>query len=133
MHDLIRKSWAAAVSDRATLARLFYSKLFAIAPDARGLFNNDMDTQGRKLVATLGFIIDHLDNPDSLMPAAEELAIRHTNYKVLPEHYDALGQALIGTLSDLLGPQFDDETRAAWVTTYQGLSAHMVDTAYRTA
>lgn len=127
---LLRQSWSTAVADRTTLARLFYTRLFQIAPDTEVLFEKDLTAQGRKLVATLSFIIDNLDDPDSLLPAAGDLARRHVGYNVKASQYAVVGQALIETLRDLLGEQFDRRTEEAWTSTYQALSQHMVETAY---
>ena len=128
---LLRTSWAEALADQDMLARLFYRKLFDAAPETEGLFNADMAVQGRKLVATLSFIIDSLDDEHTLLHAAENLAIRHLDYNVSAEQYAPVGAALIETLRDLLGERFDPQTEAAWSNTYAALSQHMVQAAYQ--
>lgn len=129
-HDLLRTSWSTAVSDEDTLARLFYRKLFDAAPETEDLFEADLAIQGRKLVATLSFIIDSLDDDQRLLQAAGDLAIRHVDYNVSADQYAHVGSALIETLRDLLGERFDDQTEAAWLATYTALSDHMVRVAY---
>lgn len=130
VHTLLRTSWSIAVSDQDALARLFYRKLFDMAPETEALFQADMAAQGRKLVATLSFIIDTLDDEDALLKAAGDLAIRHVGYNVSADQYAPVGSALIETLRDLLGARFDSQTEAAWADTYSALSRHMVQTAY---
>ncbi len=129
-HMLLRQSWAKATVDKPNLARLFYGRLFAIAPETEALFANDLDAQGRKLVATLDYIIDSLDDPDALLSAAGELAIRHVSYNVSADQYALVGTALLDTLQDILGGEFDEETKSIWAQTYQGLADHMIETAY---
>lgn len=129
-HILLRSSWAKAAVDKTNLARTFYSRLFKIAPETEALFKNDMLDQGRKLVATLDFIIDTLDDPDMLLSAAEDLAVRHVSYNVSADQYAFVGQALIETFQDILGDQFDPQTRDVWLATYETLSNHMITKAY---
>ena len=129
-HILLRQSWSAAVADKAALARLFYRNLFRIAPETEPLFEPDLTEQGRKLVATLAFIIDSLDDTDTLLKAAGELAQRHVDYNVLAHQYAPVGQALIETLAELLGDKFDVRTKDAWLSTYTVLAQHMIATAY---
>lgn len=129
---LLRRSWAQAVSDRAALSRLFYAKLFQLAPETERLFVSDLNAQGKKLTATLAFIIDNVDDMETLLPVASDLAQRHVTFDVLPEHYPPVGAALIATLRDLLGPSFDAKTEQAWAETYGVLSEHMIASAYGT-
>jgi nitric oxide dioxygenase len=81
-------------------------------------------------VATLGFIVDHLDAPEPLMAAAKELATRHVGYGVSKDQYASVGAALIKSLRQLLGPEFSAEDEAAWTEVYGGLSEAMIDAAY---
>lgn len=85
---------------------------------------------GRKLVATLDFIIDTLDEPDVMLSAAEDLAIRHVSYNVTADQYALVGQALIETFQDILGADFDQKTQDVWLETYRTLANHMIAKAY---
>lgn len=128
--DLIRETWAAALRNPDQTARVFYRRLFALAPQTEGLFVSDIDAQGKKLVSTLGFIVDHIEDQDAILSAAKDLAIRHVAYRVKPEDYDHVGQALIATLSDLLGDEFSKEAEQAWLSVYTELSSYMISVAY---
>ena len=131
-HDirLVRTSFAKVVPIAPTAARLFYARLFEIAPGTQGLFRGDMEEQGRKLMAMLGTLVAALDRLDELVPAAQGLARRHVAYGVTPAHYAPVGQALIDTLARGLGEDFDAETRAAWLAAYGTLSSVMIGAAY---
>ncbi len=130
LHNVLRVSWSRAVTDPDALARLFYAKLFALAPETEDLFQADMAAQGRKLIATLSFVIDNIDDQQILHAAAGELALRHLDYNVSADQYEPVGIALIETLKDLLGSSFDNQAETAWRETYAALSEHMVRTAY---
>lgn len=131
--DLVQASFAYIVPITDAAASVFYGKLFALAPDTRPLFKNDMAEQGRKLFLTLATVVDALDRLDTIVPVAQELAIRHVAYGAKTRHYDAVGVALIETLRGGLGPMFDADTEAAWGSAYQIISEAMQAAARRAA
>lgn len=127
---IVRKSWAVAAQNAPLVGELFYSKLFQIAPETRPLFRQDMRAQRQKLTATLGFIVEHLDDHDPLSDAARQLALRHVNYGVKAEHYASVGAALIWALQNLLGSRFGSAEATAWTNAYTTLTAVMIAAAY---
>jgi len=126
----IRRTWAAAVRNHAVTGELFYNRLFSIAPETRALFKGDVQQQGMKLMTTMEFIVDHLDQLGKLIPEAEDLAIRHLRYGVSSDHYPAVGEALIWTLQQALGTGFTAADEAAWRRAYALLSDAMIAAAY---
>lgn len=89
-----------------------------------------MKAQGRKLLTTLAFVVRGLDKPEQIVPAAEQLAIKHVDYGVTARHYTLVGNALLRTLKKGLGDDFTPEVRAAWVAAYQLLADVMRAAAY---
>lgn len=128
--DRIRASWAMAAQDPEHLADVFYSTLFELDDTTRPLFEGNMKVQGKKLANTLSYIVDHVDNTDVLVPAAELLAIRHVQYGVIHEQYASVGAALIATFKKVLGDSFSPEDEEAWAGAYGTLSGVMIAAAY---
>ena len=128
--ERIRATWALAAADSTRTGRVFYSNLFRLDPTTKPLFVGDIELQGRKLTQTLSFIVDHLEDADTLLPAAIDLAKRHVDFGVTADQYGSVGQALIVTFKQLLGGSFSREDEQAWVNTYQGLSGAMIEAAY---
>ena len=126
----IRTSWSLAMADPARTSTMFYANLFRLDPSTKPLFVGDLALQGRKLMQTMAFIVDHLDDLDTLLPAARDLAIAHVGYGVVADKYDSVGQALITTLQSLLGATFSEAHTASWASVYGILSDHMVTSAY---
>lgn len=129
-HRRIRRNWARVAPISEEMSRVFYANLFRLDPSTVPLFRGDMDLQGRKLVQTLGFIVDHLDDLETLLPVARDLAIRHVSYGVAKEQYASVGEALIASLRKLLGSGFSPEDEDAWTKVYGTLSGEMVKSAY---
>jgi hemoglobin-like flavoprotein len=62
--------------------------------------------------------VQQLNQPDVLTKRLRELGSRHDGYGVKPEHYDLVGECLLGALDKHLGAAFDDELRLAWAEVY---------------
>ncbi|MEM1362404.1 MAG: globin family protein [Pseudomonadota bacterium] len=121
-------SQVAPIAD--TAAEIFYARLFEIAPEVKPLFKGDMKEQGAKLMATLGAVVNGLNDLDQIVPVAKDLAVKHVGYGVTAEHYKPVGEALIFTLEKGLGEGFTDEVKDGWATAYGTLSNVMIEAAY---
>lgn len=131
--DLIQQSWMDVLKIQDTAAGLFYQRLFALDPTVRPMFKGDMQSQGKKLMQALGFIVNSLTRLDELVPVAQDMARRHVGYGVQARHYDTVGAALLWTLEQGLGLKFTDELKGAWATAYGTLAQVMKDAAYAPA
>ena len=115
---LIRLTFVQVMDRKSETGRLFYERLFSIAPETRAMFRSDMDAQSQKLLDTLALAIASLRDLPSLVAMLEALALRHVGYGVQEKQYDAVGAALLWTLERVLGPAFTPEARDAWATLY---------------
>jgi len=127
--SLVQSSFEKVVPIAPQAAALFYGRLFETFPEVKPLFKGNMDEQGNKLMATLTTVVRNLDKLDTIMPAVQNLAVRHIAYGVRPEHYAPVGAALLWTLEQGLGPDFTPETASAWATAYGALSTVMIEAA----
>jgi nitric oxide dioxygenase len=127
---LIQQSFAQVrpIADQA--AALFYGRLFEIAPATKPLFKGDMAEQGRKLMATLGVVVNGLGNLETVLPSASALAKKHVAYGVKADDYAPVGAALLWTLERGLGAGWTPQLAAAWTAAYTTLSGFMISEAY---
>ena len=127
--ELVQSSFSkvAPIADKA--AELFYGRLFEIAPQVRPMFAEDVTEQGKKLMTTLGVVVNGLKNLDAIIPVAQQLAVRHNDYGVTSDHYKPVGEALLWTLSQGLGDEFTPDVEAAWTQAYEILSGVMIEAA----
>jgi hemoglobin-like flavoprotein len=77
--------------------------LFVENPELRAKFPLAMDTQRDRLVSALLAITQHIDRPEILVPYLEQLAADHRKFDVKPEHFDAVGRALIAAVRRFAG------------------------------
>lgn len=131
--ELVKQSWAQVVPISDKAAELFYGKLFELDPSVRSLFSGDMEEQGRKLMKMIGTAVNALDRLDDVVPAVQELGVRHIAYGVKDEHYDTVGAALLWTLETGLGEAFTEPTKEAWATVYGILAETMKSAAAKAA
>lgn len=112
-----------------TVGELFYNRLFEIAPEIRPLFGyTDMPEQSRKLMSMLLFIVKRLDNFESIVDEVTKLAHRHVRYGVIePSLYEPVGEALLWTLEQGLGSNWNKEVKTAWTVCYIMLSKAMIE------
>jgi hemoglobin-like flavoprotein len=110
-------------------AALFYRRLFELDPTLQPLFKGDMNAQGRKLMDMLRLAVKGLDRPETLKPALAALGRRHADYGVNKHDYNTVGEALLWTLEQGLGPNFTTDVREAWVAVYVFVAGAMRDAA----
>ena len=99
----------------------------------RCLFHGNMRAQGRKFMAMLEYIVAGLYQPETIMPAVQELGRRHADYGVQEAHYATVGTTFLWALRQGLGPQCTPAVEAAWVAAYTLLADMMQATAAESA
>lgn len=123
---IVKRTWKIfRVIDPVLIGDVFYSKLFNDAPHLRSMFTTARPVQSRKLVDMLSLILGRLDKLEELTEEIRQLAIRHKGYGVKLRHYDLVGDALIWTLKQGLGRDWNDEVEEAWRLCYKTFSGVM--------
>jgi hemoglobin-like flavoprotein len=123
--ELVQTTFARLAVMPEVAGALFYDRLFAKNPSFRTLFKNNMRIQGVKLMTMLAMVVYNLSEPDQVSTAIRNLAIRHVEYGVEPDDYDALREALIWTLEQALGEDLTPAAREAWSVCYDELASEM--------
>jgi len=124
----VKRSWHVFQSiDPELVGDVFYSKLFLSEPRLQHLFITSKEDQSRKLIEMLNLIVGRLDRLDELTRDIKSLAMRHVKYGVQPSHYRAVGTALLWTLKQGFGQDWDDEVSDAWTHCYELLSRTMIE------
>jgi len=122
---LVRTSFSLVVPIQDSIASLFYDRLFAMAPEVRLLFPEDLAGQKRKLMSLLATCIGKLHDFSALAPAIKNLGARHGGYGAKPEHYAIVAEALLESLAHGLGATFTPGVRSAWAKVYELLATTM--------
>lgn len=112
-----------------SFATSFYGTLFEMAPEARGLFPDDLEEQKSKLFAELAALVtmglsmargtDEVAEGEEppFTRRAKALGKRHIDYGAAPAHYEVVGAALLSTLADYV-PEWGPADEQAWTELY---------------
>lgn len=124
--NLVQSTFEAVRARPAEAVSLFYGQLFEMAPEVKPLFRSAAETQGQKLIDTLGVLIHGLRDFEAMLPDLVDLAGKHVGYGVTAAHYEPMGEALLATLDQMLGEEFTPAVRHAWASIYHIISQAMI-------
>jgi hemoglobin-like flavoprotein len=125
---LVQKTWKLFRDIKPEIiGDVFYSKLFTDMPVLRRMFKSPMTSQYKKLIEMLSMMVGRLHNLDEVTEDIKEMAKRHVGYGVKPAHYKIVGDALLWTLAQGLGNDWNEEVREGWTDCYNVLSGIMID------
>ena len=111
---LIKETWKKVQAIGLQPAgELFFKTLFKAHPEGLALFkafaslpdyeqSEPFKAHALTVLSALDKAMSLLDDMDTLVPVLTQLGERHVQYGVKAEHYDWVGEALIGTLSAAL-------------------------------
>lgn len=99
-----------------------YEILFSKYPETKPLFANAQGDQHKKLAGAIAAFATNIDNLEALSGAVEKMATTHVQTNVKPEHYPMVADALITAMGDILGDDFTDEYKQAWIEAYNFLA-----------
>lgn len=129
MVEIIRSSFAAVAPRADELTQLFYGWLFRIAPETRELFPVTMELQRTRLLRALVHVVQMVDRPDDLTTFLRQLGRDHRKFGVVGEHYDKVGEALLGALREIAGDLWTRPVADAWTGAYGIVAQAMRDAA----
>ena len=122
----LRKSFQSIVPVADAFADGFYDRVFRVAPGVRAMFPADLREQKQKLLATLAWVVEHLEQGETLKARLRELGQRHEAYGAQPSHYPVVADAMIATMADVAGPAWDREIEADWRTALERIADVML-------
>lgn len=108
-----------------TVAATFYRRLFELNPNLIPLFKTDMEMQGIRFMEKLAVVVTGLDDLESIASLVQALGRGHARYGVQRADYDTAAEALLWTLAEVLGPEFNSELRDAWAAAFETVSSEM--------
>ena len=99
---------------------------------ARRLFGDDLPALASRTMAGLSYLTAALDRPEDVAAFVAELAALMDLQRGFDatRHYQPIGEALLWTLRQVLGPACSADEVAAWAKTYGALAGAMIETGY---
>src|SRR3954465_10765061 len=119
--DLVKATVPALETHGLAITQRMYARMFE-NPDIRDLFNQshhgETGSQPKALAVAVLAYARNIDNLGALASRGERIAQKHVGLQILPEHYPAVAEALLGAIKDVLGDAATDEVLAAWGEAY---------------
>jgi nitric oxide dioxygenase len=129
-HYLVQSSFEKVSARREEAARMFYERLFRIAPHVQPMFAHvDMNVQGVMLMNMLAAAVKGLDRLEELRPVLEDLGRRHATYGVRIEHFSAVEECLLDVVKTMMGDDFTLDVQLAWTKIYNFIAQVMIEAA----
>jgi nitric oxide dioxygenase len=118
---LVKATVPALEAHGLDITRRMYQRMFANEA-IRDLFNQshhgETGSQPKALATAILAYAQNIDRLDVLGAAVERIAQKHVGLQILPEHYPAVAESLLGAIKDILGDAATDEILAAWGEAY---------------
>jgi hemoglobin-like flavoprotein len=123
---------------------ILFKTIFDLSPETlqKFSFRNEpgvlkstkLKKHGVKVVNFVGAAIGGIRHLDSIVPAIQEMGVKHTAFEIVPkkdkkyyEYYAVVGKALLMTLAQGLGKDFTPELETAWTKVYSIVSRTMIE------
>uniref|UniRef100_A0A7S1DV93 Globin domain-containing protein n=1 Tax=Hemiselmis andersenii TaxID=464988 RepID=A0A7S1DV93_HEMAN len=126
----VQDSWRVVEKDLDTHGIKFFMRIFEIAPGALQLFSfrdvkdleksPELKKHASRVMGTVGKAVAGLTDVKTLIPVLQALGVQHSLYGVKGEHFPIVGEALLWTLEQGLGPAglWTPEVKEAWTETW---------------
>jgi NAD(P)H-flavin reductase/hemoglobin-like flavoprotein len=123
---LLKESWTLVEEHQDRVASYFYARIFLAHPQLRDLFPVQMDVQRARLLSAIITAIQNLDDPERFEDYLRALGRDHRKFHVSPEHYEAVGGALLESLRTFAGERWSLEYDQAWGDAYGVIAKKMI-------
>lgn len=122
--DLIQSSFAPTKPVGAKAATMMFANLFEANGEFEILFSEISGPPKTMLWATLGLIVDNLEDIKSLDVPLSQLGARHQSFGATPKRYGEFADIIIGTIASINGEGWTPAHEDAW----EKVLGHVVDT-----
>lgn len=124
---LVRRSFLRLIPVSEIAVDMFRERLVLLSPELGPLLRRRGAYSELGLSRTLALMVEALSEPDRMVRLARRIGYRYSHLGVKPEHYPAVGDALIWTLGHLVEETMGKDAVQAWREAYDVLSKHMAE------
>lgn len=131
--ELLAASFARVAANRDEAATIFYARLFMTAPMLRPVLRRDLAPQNDEFMSLLAQIVEYHRvgiEPHGYLARVGQNQLGFGDQRV---QFDAVGDALMFTLAQVLGDEFSADIRSAWVLAYGEVSSATIRAGDRSA
>lgn len=100
-----------------------FDNLFDAEPNIREFFSEIAGPPKAMMWATLGLVVDNLEELDTLAMPLSQLGARHEKFGARSDSYASFADVVIGTVATINGEDWTDAHEDAW----EKMMGHVVD------
>ncbi|XP_078345225.1 globin-1-like isoform X2 [Oculina patagonica] len=136
---LVRETWETVEIHRNSVGKKTFLRFFEKNPEYQRLFpefkevppeelekTNALYGHAKRVMKAVENAVSALDDAESFSSYLEELGRRHKTRALKPTYLDAMQDALMFTLNDLLKSSWTEETAEAWRKLFHFIIDHMI-------
>ncbi|SDY15803.1 NAD(P)H-flavin reductase [Micromonospora pattaloongensis] len=123
---LLKESWTLVEEQQDKVAGYFYARMFLSNPHLRELFPVHMDVQRARLLGAIVTAVQTIDDPERFDEYLRSLGRDHRKFRVEPEHYNVVRDALLEAFRTFAGEQWSIEYDQAWIDAYDLIARKML-------
>lgn len=137
--SLVRETWETVEQHKNNVGKKMFLRFFETNPEYQKLFPEFKDVDPRELENTTALYghakrvmkavenaVSSLDDAFGFAAYLEELGRRHKSRALKPAYLDAMQEALMYTVKELLNHQWTHETEEAWNKLFRFISSTMI-------
>jgi nitric oxide dioxygenase len=127
--DIVKATAPVLEEHGETLTQHFYKRMFAHNPEVAPFFNpahQRAGSQQKALAAAICAYAANIENLEVLGGAVELIAQKHASLRILPEHYPIVGENLLASIREVLGPAATEQVITAWAEAYGFLAEILI-------
>ena len=117
--QLVRESFAAIAPKGAAFAATFFQRLYHDFPETQPEIPTDPHLRQKEMLGAVVLLVQHLETPELLPVAIEQLGVSPDVYELVAEHRVAVGRTLQKTLAEFAGDVWGSELQQAWSDAFQ--------------
>ena len=122
----IKASYASVAATPRQLASRFYEEMFAVAPNLRRLFPDDLFSLQGHFEAALALVVRNLDEMSALNESLRDLGAQHVHWGARPEDYVTAREALIAAVRSL-SPAWTSTLELDWRAAITAIIIPMIE------
>jgi len=127
--QILRETLEQTLAADDSFPKRFYDVLFSRHPEVIPMFHRNSPGAQRKMFAQkVTMIVDHFEDPEWLQRELADVALSHEKYGVRPEMYAWVGEALIDTVREACGAEWNDAAEQAWREAYDKIVGSILAT-----
>ena len=124
--ELLKRTYPKIKEYSHEIGEKTYKNMFAESPEIKQLFKDTPPEQAQRLIDTIIFYCERVDNFKLIYDRLDKIAHVHIKYGVKNEYYPVMKKAFVNAVCDTLQVDDSDEIVKAWIYGFNCLTYELI-------